>query len=87
MKHYINVGDAVTVQQKPYQILYSQRELVKKELDCMLEARMVRPSTSPWASPIVLVPKNDGDVHFVWTTENSTSWSDLMLTPCIQLRR
>ena len=55
MKHYINVGDAVPVQQKPYRIPYSQRGLVKKELDRMLEARVIKPSTSPWASPIVLV--------------------------------
>ena len=65
VKHYIKVGDAVSVQQKPYRIPYSQRELIKKELDRMLEARVIRPSTSPWASPIVLVPKIKFlDVHF-----------------------
>ena len=63
-KHYINVGDVVPVQQKPYRIPYSQRELVKKELNRMLEARVIKPSTSPWASPITLVPKKDGDVRF-----------------------
>ena len=64
VKHYINVGYAVPVQQKPYWILYLQRESVKKELDLMLEARVIRPSTSPWASPIVLVPKKNGNVRF-----------------------
>ena len=57
VQHYITVGDAVPVQQKPYQIPYSQRELVKQELDQMLKARVIRPSTSPWASPIVLGTK------------------------------
>jgi len=30
----------------------------------MLQAGVVRPSTSPWASPIVLVTKKDGSVQF-----------------------
>jgi len=30
----------------------------------MLHADVIRPSMSPWASPIVLVAKKDGDVRF-----------------------
>ena len=52
------------MQQRPYRVPYSQRELVKQELDRMLKAKVIRPSTSPWASPIVLVNKKDGDVRF-----------------------
>ena len=64
VQHYINVGDTAPIQQKPYRVPYSQRELVKKELDRMLDAQVIRTSTSPWASPIVLVAKKDGDVRF-----------------------
>ena len=64
VKHYITVGDAIPVQQKPYRIPYSQREVVKQELDQMLKAKVIKPSTSPWASPIVLVTKKDGGVRF-----------------------
>ena len=64
VQHYITVGDAVPVQHKPYRIPYLQRELVKQELDQMLKARVIRLSTSPWASTIVLVTKNYGGVRF-----------------------
>jgi len=30
----------------------------------MLQVKVIRPSTSPWASPIVLIPKKDGSIRF-----------------------
>ena len=38
--------------------------MIKKELDEMLAADIIRPSTSPWASPVVLVGKKDEGVRF-----------------------
>jgi hypothetical protein len=38
--------------------------LVKNQVTEILEAGVIRPSSSPWASPITLVPKKDGDTHF-----------------------
>ena len=64
VRHHVSVGDAIPIQQKPYRVPYAQRDLVKRELDLMLKADVIRPSVSPWASPIVLVTKKDGDVRF-----------------------
>ena len=63
-EHEIHVGDAAPIRQKPYQVPYSQRDVVKRELEEMMAAGVIRPSTSPWASPIVLVEKKDGGVWF-----------------------
>ena len=37
---------------------------MKKELDEMLVEGVVLPSTSPWASPMVIVEKKDGRLQF-----------------------
>ena len=60
MQHAVYVRDDAPVHQKPYWIPYSQREAVKEELDKMLVENTIWPLTSPWASPMVLVPKKDG---------------------------
>lgn len=63
-EHEIYVGDTTPILQQPYRIPYSRRGILKDEVEKMLAARVIRPSTSPWASPTVLVPKKDGGVRF-----------------------
>ena len=64
IQHEIHVGDTAPIRQRPYRIPYSRREAVKKELNEMLASGIIQPSTSPWASPIVLVEKKDGGLCF-----------------------
>ena len=42
----------------------AQREVVKRLLDDMLRDDVIQPSSSPWASPIVLATKKDGSPRF-----------------------
>ena len=60
----IKTGDAHPIKQRPYRLPLTKRAVVDKEIGDMLEKGIIRPSYSPWASPITLVPKPDGSVRF-----------------------
>ena len=53
----IDTGDSPPVCQKPYNLPSKQREWVQKELETLEKAGVIGRSISPWASPIVVVPK------------------------------
>ena len=63
IKHSINTGDATPIRQPVRRVPPARREELKKLLDSMLEKDVIQPSTSPWASPIVLVQKKDGTLR------------------------
>ena len=56
--------DHPPIRQRPYRLPYTKKKYVKEQIKSMLDAKVIRPSHSPWASPIVLVPKKDGGVRF-----------------------
>jgi hypothetical protein len=58
--HRIDTGDARPVTQKPYKLSYAQAVWLKGELDRLLQLGVIRPSSSPWMSPVVIVPKPNG---------------------------
>ena len=60
IQHQIKLTDDTPVRCKPYPLPYAMREELWNEVDTMLEMGVVRPSTSPYASPIVMVKKLDG---------------------------
>jgi hypothetical protein len=62
--HSIDTGQANPIRSIPYRIPQASVKLVNDELDRMLALGIVRPSTSPWVSPVVIVPKPDGTIRF-----------------------
>ena len=58
--HEIPVTDNVPIRQRYRRIPPSEYETVKAHINQLLEAQVIRESSSPYASPIVLVRKKDG---------------------------
>ena len=53
----IDTGDSPPISQRPYNLPLKHSDWVQKELDTLEKAGVITRSVSPWASPIVIVPK------------------------------
>ena len=53
----IETGDSPPICQKPYNLPLKHDEWVQREINNLEEAGVITRSVSPWASPIVVVPK------------------------------
>ena len=53
----IETGDSPPVCQRPYNLPLKHVDWVQKELDTLEKAGVITHSVSPWASPIVIIPK------------------------------
>lgn len=63
ISHEIPLLDDVPVKQRYRRIPPSEYEVVKDHINQLLSAQVIRESSSPYASPIVLVKKKDGTVR------------------------
>jgi hypothetical protein len=63
-KHHIRTQDVSPIFIQPYRKSMAEREGIKKEVEEMLQADIIEQSTSPWSSPVVLVPKKNGKKRF-----------------------
>ena len=59
----ISTADAQPIASPPYRIPDRLKEGVREEVLKLVELGIVIPSQSPWASPVVPVPKQDGSVR------------------------
>ena len=59
-KHRIILTDETPIASRPYPVPYAVRESLDREIEEMLRLGVVRPSESPYASPVVIVKKKDG---------------------------
>ena len=64
VKHQIDTGDSPLIKQVLRRVPLDQQQVVHQHVKDMLQNGIVRPSSSPWASPIVLVNKKGGSTSF-----------------------
>ncbi|KAI2649596.1 Retrovirus-related Pol polyprotein [Labeo rohita] len=64
LQHDINVGHAHPVKQHAYRLNAAKRSIMRQEVNYLLENGLAKPSSSPWSSPCLLVPKPDGTFRF-----------------------
>ena len=64
VEFHIHTGDTVPLWQRPRRMPFAVRKEVARQLELMQNTRVIQPSTSPWASPVVLVRKKDGSHRF-----------------------
>ncbi len=64
VKHEIHLTPGPPVCLRPYRIPIIKRDIAKKKIEEMLRYDIIRPSISPFSSPMVLVPKKNKEWRF-----------------------
>ena len=59
----LNTGDCKPISQHPYRPGLMWKARIQEEVKELLDSGIIRPSTSPWSSPVMPVPKPDGSVR------------------------
>ena len=63
IKHKIFTGDAASIVQRAYRSNPRDKEFIQKEITKLMQQGLIQESKSPWASPIVIVPKKNGKLR------------------------
>ena len=76
----IDTGDSPPVSSRPYTLPLKHYEWVQREIESLEHAGVITKSMSKWASPIVVVPKNQLPENpqredYVLISEKSTSYN------------
>ncbi|GIY15098.1 retrovirus-related Pol polyprotein from transposon 17.6 [Caerostris extrusa] len=65
IQHEIHLTDNIPTRQKPYRVPYNLKAEMKKQINILLDAGIIQPSTSSYAAPVLLAKKSDGSFRLV----------------------
>ncbi len=63
IEHEIPTGDTPPVRTKPYRTPFNLQAEIERQTQELLGAGVIQESTSPYASPVIIVPKKDGEAR------------------------
>ncbi len=82
----IDTGSCDPIKQKAYPLSPELQKELGKQIQELLQAKLIRPSSSPWGSPVLFVKKKDGTYRMVidYRKLNGVTKSDAYPLPTIQ---
>ena len=86
LEHHINIIPGTKpIKQQPYRLPLAKRRDAENEIKAMAERDLIEPSTSPWSSPAIIVPKKNGGIRFCidYRRLNKVTIPDSM--PCLDV--
>ncbi|CAG9132917.1 unnamed protein product [Plutella xylostella] len=63
VEHRIDTMDRGPISVPPYRLSPLKKEILRNEIEKMLEQGVIEPCTTPWAAPVVLIPKPDNGIR------------------------
>ncbi|GFV70259.1 retrovirus-related Pol polyprotein from transposon 17.6 [Trichonephila clavipes] len=59
LKHHINTGSSPPISVPPYRMSPVKKEILRKEIEDLLEKNIIEECESPYGAPVVLIPKRN----------------------------
>ncbi|KAG3073517.1 hypothetical protein PI124_g13930 [Phytophthora idaei] len=60
----IYTRDSPPIKQQPYRVSFAEGVAIEAEISQYLDLKLIRPSNSPWACPLLMIRKPDGGQRF-----------------------
>ena len=79
-----NTGHSQPIKQRPYKNSFALQANIDKQINDMLDTGIVSPSSSPWSSTMVIVPKRDGTHRIYYRKLNYSLVKDSYPLPRIE---
>lgn len=86
IKMQINLNSETSICYRPYRLSIPEKEIVRDKINDLLENNIIRESSSPYCSPIILVRKKNGDYRLCvdYRKLNSITIKDKYPLPIIE---